>query len=56
MTDTKSSKQIGVRVPNAMHAALAALAKAQRRSIGFVVRDFIEDGLRREARVKKTKR
>ena len=50
MNDTKVSKQIGVRVPNAMYAALVALAKAQRRSVGFVIRDFIDAGLRREAK------
>jgi predicted DNA-binding protein len=54
MSDTNTSTQIGVRVPFEMRDALVALAKAQRRSVGFVVRDFIEAGLAREA--KKTKR
>jgi predicted transcriptional regulator len=56
MTDNKVSKQIGVRVPNDMHAALSALARSHRRSVGFVVRDFIDEGLRREARDAKTKK
>jgi hypothetical protein len=54
MTDTKVSKQIGVRVPLAMYAKLAALAKAERRGVGFIVKDLVDEGLRRrEARPKK---
>jgi hypothetical protein len=52
MSNTKVSTQIGVRVPNAMHVALVALAKAERRSIGFIVKDFIDAGLAREAKRK----
>ena len=54
MSDTKVSTQIGVRVPHAMRDALAALAKEQRRSVGFIVRDFIDEGLQRTAKPKKT--
>jgi predicted DNA-binding protein len=50
MGDTKISTQIGVRIPFEMRDALVALAKEQRRSVGFVVRDFIEAGLAREAK------
>jgi predicted HicB family RNase H-like nuclease len=50
MTDTKVSKQIGVRVPNELHAELVKLAKAQRRSVGWIVRDLVEQGLAREAK------
>jgi predicted transcriptional regulator len=55
MSDTKVSTQIGVRVPHAMRDALAALAKEQRRSVGFIVRDFIAEGLRRETTRKRMK-
>ena len=37
-----------------MRDALAALAEAQRRSVGFIVRDFIDEGLQRTAKPKKT--
>jgi predicted transcriptional regulator len=47
LTDTQTTKQIGVRVPNAMHAQLEALAQAERRSIGFIVRDCIAEVLER---------
>jgi hypothetical protein len=54
MTDTKVSKQIGVRVPLAMYAKLAALAKAERRGVGFIVKDLVDEGLqRREAQAKR---
>ena len=56
MTDTKISRQVGVRLPNETHAALIRLAKEQRRPLGWVIRDFIEAGLAREAKAKKTKR
>ena len=57
MASTKTSKQLGVRVPNSMHAALVVLAREERRSVGFVVKDFIAAGLAREAKKpKSTKR
>jgi predicted DNA-binding protein len=52
VSDSKVSRQIGVRLPLDMYATLDALAKAQRRSIGFLVRDFVAEGLEREAKVK----
>jgi predicted DNA-binding protein len=49
VTDTRISRQIGVRLPNETHDALTKLAKEQRRPLGWLVRDFIEAGLAREA-------
>jgi predicted DNA-binding protein len=54
MTNTRISKQIGVRIPNEMHDALAALAKRERRSVGFMIRDFVEEGMQRANAGKKS--
>ncbi len=55
MTNTKISRQVGVRLANETHDALTKLAKEQRRPLGWVIRDFIEAGLQREERAKKRK-
>ena len=57
MSNTRISKQIGVRIPNEMHDALAALAKRERRSVGFLIRDAIAADLaRREQAAVKIRR
>jgi hypothetical protein len=55
MTNSKISRQVGVRLANETHDALTRLAKEQRRPLGWVIRDFIEAGLQREERAKKRK-
>jgi predicted DNA-binding protein len=52
MTDSKISRQVGVRLANETHDALIRLAKEQRRPLGWIIRDFIEAGLAREAKAK----
>jgi predicted DNA-binding protein len=51
VTDTKVSKQVGIRLPNEMYDAAAKLAQEQRRPLGWILRDFIEEGLAREAKM-----
>jgi predicted DNA-binding protein len=56
MTDTKISRQVGVRLANETHDALTKLAKEQRRPLGWIIRDFIEAGLAREAKKARAKK
>jgi predicted transcriptional regulator len=42
---TKISTQVGIRLPNEMHAELAFIAKVERRSLGWVAKDLIAEGL-----------
>jgi predicted transcriptional regulator len=53
---TKISTQVGIRLPNEMHAQLAFIAQVERRSLGWVARDLIEEGLpKRLAQAKRRK-
>jgi hypothetical protein len=43
------SRQVGACVPALMHYALVALAKSEGRSVSAIIKDFIDEGLRRQA-------
>jgi predicted HicB family RNase H-like nuclease len=50
----RPTKLIGLRLPEDLHAQLAAIAKEEDRSIAYIIKRLIADGLAREA--KKMKR
>jgi hypothetical protein len=54
--NSKITTYFGVRMPNAIHAELVKYAAAQRRSVSWVVNDFVEQGLRRAEQTKKRNR
>jgi hypothetical protein len=48
---SKISTTVGVRMPHEVHAELIKYAAAERRTVSWVIKDFVEQGLRRAARL-----
>jgi hypothetical protein len=46
---SKISTTVGVRMPHEVHAELIKYAAAERRTVSWVIKDFVEQGLRRAA-------
>jgi hypothetical protein len=51
----RPTKQIGLRLPEVLHAQLAAIAKDEDRSIAYVIKRLLAEGLAREAKKARAK-
>ena len=52
----RPSVQIGLRLPPDLHAELMAIAKKEDRSLPYIIKRLLAEGLAREAKKAQTKR